>query len=172
MFRSHLFVAIAFIFTVAATRLLPHPDNFSPMIAVSLFGGAYLTRRWMAVVIPILAMFVSDIFLGFHDLMIPIYAMMIGFSFLGRNLANDSSAFQIGATTVGSSLIFFIASNFLVWLTSGMYSLDLSGLIHCFMMAIPFFQNQILGDMLFSSVLFGGMYIMIRNRLVTATVRS
>ncbi|NCN09971.1 MAG: hypothetical protein GW938_09030 [Leptospira sp.] len=171
MFRSNLFIVILFILAASATRLLPHPPNFSPILAISLFGGAYLTHRWMAALIPVAAMFISDYFLGFHDLMLPIYALMVAFSFVGRSLSDNSGALKIGATTISSSLAFFAVTNFLVWLTSGMYTLDFSGLVACFVMAVPFLQNQILGDLFFSGILFGGMYYLVRNRLVAVTVK-
>jgi hypothetical protein len=171
MFRSNLLTVVLFIIAAAATRLLPHPANFTPIIAISLFGGAYLAHRWMGALIPVAAMFVSDLILGFHDLMLPIYALMIAFSFLGRNLSNPSSAWKIGATSISSSVVFFVVTNFLVWLTSGMYTLDYSGLITCYIMAVPFLQNQILGDLLFSGILFGGMYYLVRSRLVAVTVK-
>ena len=50
----------------AVTRLIPHPPNFTPIIAIGLFGGAYIQNRSLAILIPIGAMFISDLFLGLH----------------------------------------------------------------------------------------------------------
>ncbi|WCL50084.1 DUF6580 family putative transport protein [Leptospira sp. GIMC2001] len=172
MLRSTLFISVALILVAAATRLLPHPANFTPLIAISLFGGAYLANRFLAALIPVGAMFISDLVIGFHDLMIPIYLLMIVTSIVGRQLMNSESATKIGSYSIGSSLVFFVVTNFLVWISSGMYSLDMSGLITCFMMAIPFFQNQVLGDLLYTAFLFGSMILLQRQNLVLAPVTS
>ena len=166
MLRSTLILSVVLILVAAATRLLPHPPNFTPLIAISLFGGAFLANRFLAALIPVGAMFLSDLVIGFHDLMIPIYVLMIVTSLVGRQLRNSQSALKIGGYSVGSSLVFFLVTNLFVWMSSGMYSLDVSGLIACYMMAIPFFQNQVMGDLLYTAFLFGTMILLQRQNLV------
>lgn len=172
MIRSTIFVSTIFILLAAATRLLPHPVNFTPILAVSLFAGAMLRNRTLAAVIPVGAMFVSDLFLGFHDLMLPIYALMVAMVVAGRGLQDNRSAGRIVGFSLVGSVVFFTVTNFLVWLTSGMYALNFAGLIQCYVMAIPFFTNQIAGDLLFNGVLFGSMAYLTHKQWVVAPVRA
>lgn len=80
---------------------------------------------------------------------------MAGTAYVGSRLQNSKSKTAI-ATIVGS-IIFFVTTNVAVWLTSGMYTLDWKGLVTCFTLAIPFFQNSIAGDIIYTSLLFGTM---------------
>lgn len=171
MLRSTLFISSLFIIIAAATRLLPHPPNFTPLLAISLFGGAYLQNRFLAAFVPVGAMFLSDLFLGFHDLMIPIYFLMVGMSLVGRSLKENHSVLRVGAFSLGGSVLFFIVTNFLVWVSSGMYSLNIAGLVQSYTMAIPFFQNQVAGDLVYNTFLFGSMYYLTLNRWVVAPSR-
>jgi hypothetical protein len=168
MIRSTLFISLVFILGAALSRLLPHPANFTPVLAISLFSGAYLSSRWVAAIIPVAAVFLSDIFIGFHNLMLPIYLLLALGSVAGRGLANGSAS-RITFVTLAGSSVFFIVTNFLVWISSGMYTLDLPGLIQCYTLAIPFFQNQVAGDLIYSGVLFGSMHYLISRRWISQT---
>lgn len=168
MFQSRVSVAILMVIATVISRILPHPPNFTPILAVSLFSGAYLTDRKLALVVPILAMFVSDLYLGFHDLMPVVYGFMVLSVLFGKQIGTSVSK-SFGYTFVGS-VLFFVVTNVAVWATSGMYTLDLVGLRHCFVMAIPFFQNSILGDLVYSGILFGTMALL--NRTVFQTAKQ
>ncbi|TGM26175.1 hypothetical protein EHQ82_04560 [Leptospira selangorensis] len=168
MFQSRVSVAILMVIATVISRILPHPPNFTPILAVSLFSGAYLTDRKLAIVVPILAMLVSDFYLGFHDLMPVVYGFMVLSVIFGKRIGTSVSK-SFGYTVVGS-ILFFIITNLAVWVTSGMYSLDLVGLRQCFVMAIPFFQNSILGDLVYSGILFGTMAFL--NRTVFQTSKQ
>ncbi|MDF3820997.1 hypothetical protein P3G55_13885 [Leptospira sp. 96542] len=158
MFQSRISVAIIMVFAAVISRILPHPPNFTPLLAVSLFSGAYLNDRRLAIGAPILAMIISDAFLGFHDLIPVVYAFMILAVLFGKKIQGSLTR-SFGFTVVGS-VLFFVTTNLAVWLTSGMYSLDLSGLSLCFTMAIPFFQNSIAGDLIYTGILFGSMSVL------------
>ncbi|TGL60008.1 DUF6580 family putative transport protein [Leptospira jelokensis] len=168
MFQSRVSVAILMVIATVLSRILPHPPNFTPVLAVSLFSGAYLADRRLALVVPILAMFVSDLYLGFHNLMPVVYGFMIVSVLFGKQIGT-SMAKSFGYTVVGS-VIFFVVTNLAVWATSGMYSLDVAGLSQCFVMALPFFQNSILGDVVYSGILFGSMAFL--NRTVFQTAKQ
>jgi hypothetical protein len=155
MFQSRVFLVVLMVLIAAMSRILPHPPNFTPILAVSLFSGAFLSDRRLAILVPLLAMFLSDLVLGFHSLMGLIYLLMAGSAYVGSKLQNSKSRTAI-ATVIGS-LVFFVTTNLAVWLTSGMYSLDWTGLTTCFTLAIPFFQNSIAGDIIYTSLLFGIM---------------
>ncbi|XDD47086.1 DUF6580 family putative transport protein [Leptospira sp. WS39.C2] len=168
MFQSRVSVAILMVIATVLSRVLPHPPNFTPVLAVSLFSGAYLTDRKLALVVPILAMFFSDLVIGFHDLMPVVYGFMALSVLFGKQIGTSVSK-SFGYTAIGS-VLFFIVTNLAVWATSGMYTLDLSGLTQCFVMAVPFFQNSILGDFVYSGILFGAMAFL--NRTVFQTEKQ
>lgn len=152
--RQNLIVA-GLILVAIVCRLLPHPPNFAPVAAIALFGGAVFTKRWMAFAIPLGIMLISDLIIGFHSLLPVIYilfALTVGIGFLLRNKIRMVNV--IGAS-LAASILFFLGSNFAVWYGSGFYTQDLSGLLTCYTMAIPFFHNTLLGDLFYSGVLFG-----------------
>ncbi|TGL22330.1 hypothetical protein EHQ46_06340 [Leptospira yanagawae] len=166
MFQSRVSVAILMVIATVLSRILPHPPNFTPVLAVSLFSGAYLADRRIALVVPILAMFVSDLYLGLHDLMPVVYGFMVLSVLFGKQIGT-SMAKSFGYTVFGS-VLFFVVTNLAVWFTSGMYSLDVAGLSQCFVLALPFFQNSILGDLVYSGILFGAMAFLNRTIFQTA----
>lgn len=148
-------ILVAIVLAVAM-RLLPHPPNFSPIGAMALFSGAYLDRRAIGFIAPLGALFVSDIFLGFHSQMWIIYGSVASVVWLGWLLAPDRSAARIGGAALAGSLLFYLVTNFGVWAFSDMYPKTMAGLAACYVAAIPFFQNSLAGDFFFTLVLFGG----------------
>jgi hypothetical protein len=157
MFQSRIITAILMISVAAFSRILPHPPNFSPLLAVSLFSGAFLLDKRIAYVVPLLAMFVSDLYLGFHELIPVVYLSLLLFVYLGTKLSDSLTLKKSLGFTFVSSLFFFLVTNFAVWLTSGIYPLNGTGLIACFTLALPFFQNSLLGDLTYAGILFGSM---------------
>lgn len=155
--KSHLhFWGILCVIGVAAIlRLIPHPPNFSPLAAMALFGGAYLIRPSHAVLITMGALFLSDIFLGFHETMLAVYAAFGLTALLGFWTKPQGSILKLGAITLSSSVMFFAITNFAVWLQNGMYERTWSGLTKCYIAALPFFQNSIMGDFFYVAVFFG-----------------
>ncbi|PJZ46595.1 DUF6580 family putative transport protein [Leptospira brenneri] len=168
MFQSRVSIAILMVIATVISRILPHPPNFTPVLAVSLFSGAYVADRRLALFVPLLAMFLSDLYIGFHDLIPVIYGFMILAVLFGKQIRSSLTK-SFGYTVVGS-VVFFVLTNLAVWATSGMYSLDLSGLVTCFTLAIPFFQNSIVGDLVYSGILFGSMAFL--NRTVFSTAKQ
>lgn len=164
---------VAIIFVAAVSRLLPHAPNFSPLAAVALFGGAYITNKYLAVIIPLLAMLVSDALMGFNgwfftEQVITVYASFALIAMLGLTLQQNKSAIRVAGASISASLIFFVLTNFAVWLggyfyTPALYPMNAAGLIQCYVSAIPFFQNTLTGDLFYSGVLFGGFYLLAIN---------
>ena len=129
-----------------ATRLFPHPPNVAPITGIALFAGQRFGDKRLAFIIPILCMFLSDLFLGFHSTLPFVYLAFICISFLGiysKNIHNS--------TILTSSTLFFVVTNFGVWLLG--YPNTMAGLISCYTLAIPFFVNTILGDLFFTHTL-------------------
>ena len=131
--------------------------NISPIAAIALFGGAFLNEKKIGLLIPIGALFLSDLFIGFHGSMWSVYLSFALIVMIGSRIKKPSFLNVIGASITGS-LLFFILTNFAVWTQGQMYSMDLSGLLTCYEMAIPFFRNTLLGDLLFTTSLFSVYY--------------
>lgn len=147
---------LGLIVLAVASRLIPHPWNLTAVGAVALFSGAYLRPVAAAYLVPIFAFFISDLILGFHSTMIGTYgALALSVAMSSHWLAGAVKPGRVGLLSILSSLVFFVVSNLSVWWMSGLYSQDVSGLVTCFIMAIPFFSGQLIGDLLYSGVLFG-----------------
>ena len=144
------------IVAAAALRLVPHPPNFSPIDAMALFSGAYLGRRWFAFVAPLGALLLSDLVLGFYHGMATVYATVALVVVIGWWLSPRRTPFRVGAAAVASSVVFFVITNFGMWLVSGIDPVTYAGLVACYTAAIPFFQNTFAGDLFYSVLLFGG----------------
>ena len=147
----------------AVSRLIPHPPNFTPIIAMGLFGSAYIKNRSLAMFIPICAMFIADMFLGYHSTIYWVYGSLILISILGMLVINRISIKNCTIATISGSLLFFIATNFGVWLTSTYYPKNIEGLIICYTAALPFLVNTLAGSIFYSIIMFGGYEILRRN---------
>ncbi|MCB1179828.1 MAG: hypothetical protein KDK36_19785 [Leptospiraceae bacterium] len=175
MFRSRFFICLSLVLLATISRLIPHPANFSPILAIALFSGAHFQNRRDALLVPILAWFISDIFLGFHSLQIVVYALAALMVMAGWLLKDKVSALKIAGSSIGGTIVFFLVTNFFVWATSGMYSFDFAGFINCYAAAIPFFQNSLAGTLVFSTALFGSMYLIEKYGVIskeTVTVKA
>src|SRR5581483_6162335 len=144
-------VTLVLIALGAASRLLPHPPNVTPIAAMALLGGAGL-KRWQAFLAPLAALFVSDAVIGFHGGMPFVYGCFLATAWMGTRLAEDRAALRVGTACLASSILFFVVTNFGTWLTSGMYPHTGAGLAACYTAAIPFFRYSVLGDFAFTGV--------------------
>ena len=154
-----LMIVSGIIIFAALMRLVPHYPNFTPVAALALFGGAHLGKRWLAFVIPLAAMFLSDLFLGFHNFMIPVYVSFLLVVLLGTLLRNNIKIVTVAGGAIAGSILFFLITNFAVWAGSPFYPQTFAGLMQSYTMAIPFFHSSLLGDLFFSGVFFGGFYL-------------
>lgn len=152
---AYIFILIAIIL-----RLVPHAPNFVPIAAMALFGGVYLDKKY-ALVFPLIAMIISDLFIGFHDVMFWVYGSFVLSGLIGLWLKNHKTTKNVILASLVGSTIFFVITNFGVWI-GPWYSHDFSGLLKCYTMAIPFFRNTLLGDLFYSAVFFGS-YQAIKN---------
>jgi ABC-type transport system involved in multi-copper enzyme maturation permease subunit len=168
--RTLLLVGIV-VLTVLA-RLLPHPPNFTPIGAVALFGATYFRSRWAAFLVPLAAMFLSDLALqltttlglyggwmaggtGFHKGMVVVYGTIVLIAALGLLLRRKKTVLTVAAATLAASILFFVITNFAVWAEGEMYPMTPEGLLACYTAAIPFFHWTLLGDAFYATVLFG-----------------
>lgn len=142
-------------------RFLPHMPNFVPITAIALFAGCYLSKRW-GILIPLIAMIVSDYFIGFSDVSLYVYGGLIFAFFAGNLIRNHLSTRNVVFGTLASSIAFFVVTNFGVW-QQGWYPHTLQGLITCYTLAIPFFRNSLLGDIVYVGAMFG-VYEFVKGR--------
>lgn len=154
--RTRLLALLCAILVAALLRLVPHPPNFTPIGAMALFSGAYLGRRWLAFAAPLGALLLSDLILGFYPGVAFVYAATALAVLIGWTLTQRRSVAGVASAAVASALLFFVITNVGMWLFSGFYPVTQAGLVACFVAAIPFFQNSLAGDLLFSALLFGG----------------
>jgi hypothetical protein len=160
-------LALALVVLAALTRLLPHPHNFTPIGAMGLFGAAYFSRRWLALAVPFAALFLSDLVLNnvvyreFYPQFTLItswwiyaaFALVMALGWLVLRARVTPARVLVGS--LGASVVFFLVTNFSVWLGSGMYPPTPAGLLACYTAGLPFFGNTVLGDLFFSGALFG-----------------
>ena len=142
-------VLFSFVLIAALTRLVPHPPNFAPITAMSLFAGAYFTRKQLAFIVPLLTMLISDLFLGFYTISIFVYLSFAVITWLGQQKNSVTPKLVL----LGS-VLFFLISNLGVWLLY--YPKTFDGLVSCFALAVPFFATSLLGDIFYSLILVFG----------------
>ena len=143
-----------FVGFIALSRVIPHPPNFTPVIAIAVFMP-YLTRSlYSAMLVPLSAMFVSDLYLGFHSSMFWVYtSILLGTTLSQYTISMKKTYVHLGSNALLSSTIFFIVTNFAVWMSGSMYPLTIDGLLLCYTMAIPFFGNTLAGTLFYVSLL-------------------
>ena len=163
MSNRRFWTITAMILSAALIRLLPHPWNFTPIGAMALFGGATFRDRRAGFFIPLGALFLSDIVAGFHSLMWAVYGSFALMTLLGVWLGGRRRALPIAATTFAGSLLFFVITNFAVWLVYPTYPKTAAGLLACYVAAIPFFGNTLAGDAFYVALLFGGFALLERR---------
>ena len=152
---------IIVVFIAALSRLLPHPPNFTPIIAIGLFSGFCLkNNKKIAFLLPISAMIISDIFLGFYFISIFVYSALAVITVLGFLIKEKNKFKMLFPMAFTGSLLFFNIRNFGVFLIG--YPNNLSGLIACYTAAIPFFQNSLFADLFFSGIIFLSYDIIMR----------
>lgn len=162
-------VLIGLIVLAALSRVLPHPPNFTPLGAIGLFAGAKFERKSLAFLVAFASLFLSDCFLGFHALMPVIYGLFAMSVVLGRLVQRYSiNAGSLAYLAAGNAVIFFVLSNFAVWVFGSGYPKTLEGLVLCFTAAIPFFQNTVAGDLIYTMAIFGlwhGVDVWLRDQM-------
>lgn len=148
------------IFIAVILRLLPHPPNIAPIAAMALFGGVYLNKKY-ALLVPLVAMFISDIFLGFYSSMVFVYGSFFLTGLIGLWLRSHKSVTNVIFASITSSVLFFLVTNFGVWFMGTIYEKSFTGLIESYFMGLPFFRNTMIGDLGYVGLFFGGYEIVL-----------
>ncbi len=169
---SRFLVLTGMILAAAFVRLLPHPPNFAPITAMALFGGAYFTKKQLAFVVPLAAMFITDMIIGFHSTMWAVYLSFALIVVLGMTMIKTIKFTNVLLATVTASVLFFVITNFAVWAAGIIYPQTFLGLTECYTAAIPFFQYSLIGNLLFTGVMFGVFEIVKAKFPVLAEVKA
>ena len=181
--RNKLLIITAIIVFGVIARLLPHFPNFAPMGALALFAVAFYKRKYLALVIPGLAWWLSDLYLnnmiynsadGFTlftaDQFFSLFALTL-IVILGKRLFKKVNAPNVMIGSLSASLIFFVVSNFGVWMQGILYPKTVQGLVECYSMALPFYRGTLISDLIFSGVFFGAMHMITsfenKNKAIT-----
>ena len=147
---NRLYYLLVFGIILALSRILPHPPNFTPIIASAIMAPLLIRDRWFGIAIPIFAMLVADIVIGFHPYQTVIYLTLI---IIGLVAPMQRNIKWIATMAILGPVWFFLTTNFAVWLAWDYYPKTVEGLILCYTMAIPFFQNTLISTCLFTGVL-------------------
>lgn len=165
---------VTIILAAAFSRIVPHMPNFSPMDAITLFAAAHFARKWQAFVIPLVAMWLSSLFIdnviygayqkgfawiypGFHWQYLSYFLIAL----MGLAAFRKGTSFlKLVTTGFAAGAIFFLVSNFGVWAGGTLYARNLAGLIACYTAAIPFYQGTLLGDCFYMVALFGSFRLL------------
>lgn len=151
----------------ALCRLIRIFPNFNPIGAIALFGAAYFSRKWLAVIIPLIALWISDLvlnntvyphthFMWFTDGFYWVYGSFILITLLGFLLLRKIRVLNMVVANLLAAILFFAITNYSVWLGSSIYPQNFNGLMTCYAAGIPFFwKGTLLGDIFYSAVLFG-----------------
>lgn len=169
--------AVAFIVLLAAfSRIIPHMPNFSPLGGIALFGAAHFSKKWLAFLIPLVAVWLSDLFINnvifahyyseftfFYSGFYWQYGSFLLIGLIGTFLFKKINTQRVLGGLAVSSTLFFLITNFGVWAGGTMYAPTLSGLMACYAAGLPFLQGTVAGDLVYTTSLFGGYYLLQRN---------
>ncbi|MEI8366224.1 MAG: DUF6580 family putative transport protein, partial [Parachlamydiaceae bacterium] len=155
MTNARLFTVLTCVLLGILSRFLPHPPNFTAINAIGLFGASTLGSLPLSLCTLFAALFLSDLVIGFYPDMFFVYLSFGLIVLIGRWLHSTQSIYRIATALALSSLTFFLITNFGVWLTYSLYPKTCAGLGLCYIAAIPFSLNQILGDLFYGIVMFG-----------------
>ena len=155
MINKNVFLVLLIFFAILS-RFLPHPPNFTPIAAIALLSSKGFTNRWVVFLIPIVSLFISDLFIGLHATIPFVYISFILIALLGLYVKKINIV-----SVLLSSTIFFLVSNFGVWLLY--YPISTEGLVQCYTLALPFFLNTVLGDLVYGALLIYPFYALQRR---------
>ena len=162
---KYYILPIGLILVLSLSRIIPHPSNFTPILAVGIFAGFYFKNFVLSFFIVILSMFLGDLYLGLHNTMFFTYTSLLAAVLLGMIIKHFKTK-EILFSGLISSIVFFVITNFGVWAISGMYEKNFSGLVQSYFIAIPFFHNTLISTLLYLFVLKFLFEFAKRNKLI------
>jgi len=154
-------LAISLIIIGILLRFIPHTANFTPVAAIAIFAGVYLNKK-QAFIVPLLLMVLSDIFLGMHNVVLFTWGSFVLVTFLGVWAKNHKSFKAIASTSVVSSVLFYLITNFGVW-AMGWYPQTAKGLLDCYILGLPFLRTFTVATLVYTVVFFGAYELIARK---------
>jgi len=148
--KDKIFYLIFFGIILALSRIIPHPPNFTPIIASAIMAPLLIKDRLFGIAIPIFAMFISDIIIGFYSYQFVIYSSILVIALVAPMRKNY---INLGIMAVGGSVWFFITTNFAEWIIWDYYPKTFEGLIAAYTLALPFFKNTLISTCLFTGLI-------------------
>ncbi len=158
IFNNRFLFITGMIVLGALSRFIPHLPNFTPLASMALFGGALYSNKTKAFLLPLFILFLSDLFIGFHATMLFVYAGFLAIAGIGLWLKKRLSVANVIVAALLSSVLFFVLTNFGVWVMYDFYPKNFAGLTEAYVAALPFFRNDLLGNLFYSGVFFGVYY--------------
>ena len=165
--KYSVYFGLGLIILLALSRLIPHPPNFTPILGMAVFSGAIINKKIVAYLVPLAAMLLSDLYLGFHSGMPIIYFTLAICVLIGTFIESRVTILNSILGITAGVLVFYLITNFTVWYGSGMYENSLSGLITCYVMGLPFLQNTFISSLIYGMGAFL-IYEVINKRLILA----
>ncbi len=150
-FKMNFMLALLIIILGFLSRIVVHTPNFTPILSLALLGGAYLKGR-QAIWVPLGLMVLSDAFIGFHDTMVYTWGSILLISLIGLYLRNHKNWVNVLSTSLLSSVLFFVVTNFGAFLS--LYPHTWAGLQQCYILAIPFYRSTLVSTMAYSLVFY------------------
>ena len=165
--KYSVYFGLGLIILLALSRLIPHPPNFTPILGMAVFSGAIINKKIVAYLVPLAAMLLSDLYLGFHSGMPIIYFTLAVCVLIGTFIESKVTILNSILGITAGVLVFYLITNFTVWYGSGMYENSFSGLITCYVMGLPFLQNTFISSLIYGMGAFL-IYEVINKRLILA----
>jgi hypothetical protein len=141
---------ISLILILAFSRLIPHPPNFTPIIATALMSGFLLKNKHLSLIVVLISMVISDLIIGFYSSYFFVYFSLILIILIFSKFIKKVNFKNLFVLSISSSLLFFVVTNFGVWMMGDLYDKNLNGLALCYILAIPYFTNTLLSTIFFS----------------------
>ena len=148
--KDKFFYLVFFAIILSLTRIIPHPSNFTPILATAIMAPMIIKDRWYGIAVPIVAMFIGDVIIGFHPFQFVTYLTILTIALVAPMRKNYA---MLGVIAVGASVWFFITTNFAVWFILDYYPKTFEGLITSYTLALPFFKNTLISTCLFTGLL-------------------
>ena len=145
---------IGLILLLVFSRLIPHPPNFTPIVAVAIMSGCFFKNINLSFFVLIISMLLGDIFFGFYQHMFFVYSSLLLITFIFFKISKKINYKNLFLVGFSGSFIFYLISNFGVWYLGDIYEKNLNGLINCYILAIPFFKNTLFSTIIFSYAAF------------------
>ena len=183
--KKKLLLAIAMLVAVFLGRVMPHPYNFTPVIAITLLSSYIFKNKYVSLGLPLFALWLSDLFINnviyagyysgftfFSSGMIWTYGSILLVALLGSAMFKKMSSSKVALASISGSTIFYLISNFGVWIASPMYAKSIAGLVVCYSLALPFYASSLAGDLMYSALFFGAYHLAISKSYNLNSLKS